>query len=90
VEDAVAVRKHLQAVAHVAYDEERRPALARLQSLGVVLRLPAGVQHQHVPGPVGGAPAQARRRLVGFEQIGLARNALLAVPLAALLGFQDE
>jgi hypothetical protein len=57
---------------------------------GVFLRLPLGVQHQHVPGAVGTALAAILRFVLRAEQIVLAGDFLgLAFP-AALLGLKDE
>ncbi len=80
----------LDAVADVADEHERRPAVDAGSALGVVLRLLPGVHHQLVPDAVGAA--LAARVGVRHEQVGLAGELqlLLAVLLAALLGFDDE
>jgi hypothetical protein len=55
------IRIDLDAVADVADQDEGRPAVRGRQRAGVFLRLPLGVEHQHVPGAV-------RAMLPGFRQ----------------------
>src|SRR5262245_39269510 len=40
----------LDAMAHIADQDERRPTMRRRQRAGILLRLPLGVEHQDVPG----------------------------------------
>ena len=85
------VRPELEAVADIAEDQKGRPAMGSRQRPRIVLRLPAGVHHQHVPGPVGTATA-ARAATTG-RQAGqlLLQQHLLGLPLGpALLRFEHE
>jgi len=79
----------LEAMADVADDDERRRFVVLRQEAHIILRLPARVEHQHVPGALGAAPP-ARLRLAA-EQVDRAGNRLVAArPLARLLGFEDK
>nr|WP_244427221.1 hypothetical protein [Methyloferula stellata] len=83
------IRENLETMANIANDEKRRPSLGRWKSLGVVLRLLPGIEHQHVPGAGRSAPATWRRLLnLGFEKIALLGFRSARPP--ALLGFKHE
>ena len=78
----------LEAMPHVADDDEGRRLVSGGQQGHIGLGLLARVDHQHVPGPVGAAPALAGR--------GQRRQRKLADDLVAgalqprLFGFEDE
>jgi hypothetical protein len=79
----------LEAMADIANDQEWRPAFARWQRLGVLLRLLARVQHENVPGAGRGPPAKRG----GLFRLGIEKAALcgfLGPRPAALLGLKDE
>ena len=85
---AAEVRVDLETVADVADDEEGRRLVADGQQRHIGLGLLARVDHQHVPSPVGAAPA-----LVGLRQgrQGQLPDDLVAgAPEPRLLGFEDE
>ena len=73
----------LDAVADVADEDEGRPAVRGRQRAGIVLGLPPGVQHQHVPGAV--APRRPRSAAASSadEQVVLAGD-FLAPPFQRL------
>ncbi len=82
----------LDAVANVADQDEWRPAVASGEGTRVFGCLLIGVEHQCIPGPVGGALTlwlgiwDEKIRLAGRFEFQF----LLAAFLAALLGFEDK
>ena len=83
------IGEQLQAMADVADDQKRRPAVLRIERPGIALGLVAGVAHQHVPAPAG-TPAAKHVRFGGRGRAGR-QGDLLALPgPAALLGLEDE
>jgi hypothetical protein len=80
---------NLKAMADVADDQKRRPAFAGRQGLGVVLGLLAGIDHENIPCPRGGAlTARICRPGSGVEKAAL-QGFRFSRP-AALLGLKDK
>ncbi len=83
------IRIDLDAMADVADEDERRPAMRGGQGAGVFFRLAPGVEHQHVPGAICAASA-ARSSGISAVNRSCWPATLLGALQAALLGLQNE
>ena len=76
-------------MADVADDNQGRRLVVLRQQADIVLRLLAGVEHQHVPGALRAAPPAHLR--LGAEEVGSSADLLVAsFLLTRLFGFEDE
>lgn len=78
----------LDHVPDIDHDDEGRPAFLRRQAAGIAFRLLAGVAHQRIP--LGAAARAGTGPLQWKIEADLPQFRQLRVPLAALLGFEDE
>lgn len=82
------VRINLEALSHIAHDDEGRGLVSAWQEPDIVLGLTPGVQHKDVPLPL--RSLAATRRSFRDEQVCLPVDLFVTALLPGLLGFEDK